>query len=146
MIEPVRVSGAPALPVLGRVFLLLGLLGLIVSSGLAIVELTGRHSATTTGRITEMGGGYPRIAFTAQDGRAVQFTNGVRSSFWRRGDQIAVAYDPADPSDAVVNGFGGRWFLAGLAGVIGGVFFLIGLVFWLIGTIIVRRMRAAEFR
>lgn len=99
----------------------------------------GRHSATAAGRIVSVEGGYPLVEFATPDGRTVQFNNFVRSSLWSQGDQVTVAYDPADPAKAVVDGFAGRWFLAGLAGLLGAIFLVIGLVLWSVGRIALRR-------
>ncbi|WP_246691132.1 MULTISPECIES: hypothetical protein [unclassified Mesorhizobium] len=46
-----RVTGAAALPIVGRVFMVLGIVGLIVSGVLAIVEMQGPRTASATGRI-----------------------------------------------------------------------------------------------
>ncbi len=127
-----RVRGPRALPIVGRVFLLLGLIGLAGAGILTSIEWRSRHTASASGTIADIER-YPIVSFKTPDGSIVRFTNTVRSSFWRTGDSVAVAYDPGNPSDAVVDGFAGRWFFALLAGLLGGVFFAVGVLLTLMG-------------
>lgn len=134
-----RVTGMAALPLVGRALMLVGLIGLIAAACLVVLG-SGKYGATAPGRIAAVDGGYPLIEFTTPEGRTVQFNNFVRSSLWSPGDPVTVAYDPADPTKAVVDGFAGRWFLAGLAALLGAIFLVIGLVLWLIGRTALRRI------
>lgn len=132
MIGNPRIQGLPALRIVGNVFLLIGLAGLLAAGVLAFLESRSARSATAEGVIVDFDYG-PVVEFVAPDGRKGRFSNSVRSSFWDRGDRVAVAYAPDDPNDAKIDGFAGRWFLPGLFSVLGGVFAAIGLVFGLIG-------------
>ncbi|GLS19268.1 hypothetical protein GCM10007874_22850 [Labrys miyagiensis] len=127
-----RVRGPAALAIIGRIFLVLGLGGLAVAVYFAGNEWRGRHTATASARIVAIGK-LPAMEFTMADGSVIRFTNNVRSSSWQVGDNVAIAYDPGNPSDAVVDGFAGRWFPAGLAGLLGGAFLILGVVLTVIG-------------
>ncbi|MBA1140222.1 DUF3592 domain-containing protein [Mesorhizobium neociceri] len=134
-----RVTGAAALPIVGRVFIILGIVGLIVSGVLAIVEMYGPRTALATGRIVAAEYN-PRIEFSTADGTVIRFNNAVHSSFWGDGDSVPVAYDPTNPQNASVDSFAGRWFLAGLAGMLGGFFLLTGIVLIVLGRVLMRRV------
>lgn len=136
-----RVTGAAALPIVGRVFMILGIVGLIVSGVLAMVEMYGPRTASATGRIVAAEYN-PRIEFSTADGTVIRFNNAVHSSFWGDGDSVPVAYDPTNPQNASVDRFAGRWFLAGLAGMLGGFFLLIGIVLTVLGRVLMRRVNS----
>jgi len=138
MLSVRRVRGPRALPIVGAVFIVVGLIGLAAAALLAGIEGRSRHTAVATGRIAETGS-FPIIEFKTADGSIVRFTNSVRSSLWRAGDTAAIAYDPENPSDAVVDGLLGRWFLAALAGLLGSVFFVVGVLLNWIGRAASRR-------
>lgn len=127
-----RASGVLALRIIGRIFLVLGLAGSAVALYFAGNEWRGRHIATASAKIVAIGK-LPAMEFTMADGSVIRFTNNVRSSSWQVGDNVVIAYDPGNPSDAVVDGFAGRWFPAGLAGLLGGAFLVIGIVLAVIG-------------
>ncbi len=127
-----RVRGTAALSIVGRVFLVLGLAGLAVALYFAGNEWRSGHTAFASAHIVAVGN-LPAMEFTMANGSVVRFTNSVRSSSWHVGDEIAAAYDPDNPSDAVVDGFAGRWFAAGLAGLLGGAFLVLGIALVVIG-------------
>ena len=127
-----RVRGPAALTIIGRIFLILGLGGLAIALYFASSEWRSNRTASAAGKIVTVGN-LPAVEFTMPDGGIIRFTNTVRSSSWHAGDNVAIAYDPANPSDATVDGFAGRWFSAGLAGLLGGVFFVAGLVLTVMG-------------
>lgn len=120
------------LGMVGRVFAILGGIGLAVALAFVLLELGSGRVARAKGTVTAIEGG-PRVAFTTADGRGIQVVSPVRSSFIRVGDRLAVAYDPARPQDARLDGIVGRWFAAALAGMMGGVFLLVGLGLMLAG-------------
>ncbi|MGX5847872.1 DUF3592 domain-containing protein [Mesorhizobium sp. PL10] len=134
-----RVTGAAALPIVGRVFMFLGIVGLIVSGVLAIVEMYGPRTASATGKIVAAEYN-PLIEFSTADGTVIRFNNAVHSSFWGDGDSVPVAYDPTNPQNASIDSFAGRWFLAGLAGMLGGFFLLVGIVLTVLGRALMRRV------
>ena len=134
-----RVTGAAALRIVGRVFIVLGIVGLIVSGVLAIVEMYGPRTASATGKIVAAEYN-PLIEFSTADGTVIRFNNSVHSSSWGDGDSGPVAYDPTNPQNASVDSFAGRWFLAGLAGMLGGFFLLIGIVLIVLGRVLTRRI------
>lgn len=129
-----RVTGFAALPIVGRVFIIFGIVGLIASGVLAIVEMYGPRTASATGRIVAAEYN-PRIEFSTADGTVIRFNNAVHSSFC-----VPVAYDPTNPQNASVDSFAGRWFLAGLAGMLGGFSLLTGTGLAVIGRVLIRRI------
>ncbi|MER8567667.1 MULTISPECIES: DUF3592 domain-containing protein [unclassified Mesorhizobium] len=134
-----RVTGFAALPIVGRVFIIFGIVGMIASGVLAIVEMYGPRTASATGRIVAAEYN-PRIEFSTADGTVIRFNNAVHSSFWGDGDSVPVAYDPTNPQNASVDSFAGRWFLAGLAGMLGGFSLLTGTGLAVIGRVLIRRI------
>ncbi|OWJ67944.1 DUF3592 domain-containing protein [Inquilinus limosus] len=136
-----RVTGVRALPILGLVFFCLGLAGLIAAGALAWREMDSSRTATADGVIVDFNNG-PVVEFTTAQGTVAQFRSPVRSTTFVRGQHLPVAYDPADPSDAAVDGFAGRWFLPSLFGLIFGVFLVIGLALSLLGRVLRPRQPA----
>jgi hypothetical protein len=133
-----RIHGPRALRIVGGTFLMLGLAGLVVAGALAYFESSGPRSAKAEGVIVDFEYG-PVIEFASANGTTSRFSSSVRSTFWHRGDHVPVAYAPDNPSDAAIDGFAGRWFLPGLAGILGGVFALVGLCIGLVGRFIISR-------
>ena len=134
-----RVTGVKALPIIGLVFVCLGLAGLVGAGVLAWLEMNGSRQATANGVIVDFAVG-PVVEYTTGQGAIVQFRSAVRSTTFARGQRVPVAYDPADPSDAAIDGFIGRWFLPGLFAMIAGVFLVIGLVLTLLGRVLRPRL------
>ncbi|MGO4127346.1 DUF3592 domain-containing protein [Inquilinus sp. YAF38] len=134
-----RVTGVRALPILGLVFFGLGLLGLIAAGVLAWREMDGSRQAKAEGVIVDFNNG-PVVEYTTEHGATAQFRSAVRSSSFMRGQHLPVAYDPADPTDAAIDGFAGRWFLPGLFCLIFGVFLAVGLVLSVLGRILRPRL------
>ncbi|MBM2711632.1 DUF3592 domain-containing protein [Mesorhizobium caraganae] len=97
------------------------------------------RTASATGRIVAAEYN-PLIEFSTADGIVIRFNNAVHSSSWGDGDSVPVAYDPTNPQNASVDSFAGRWFLAGLAGMLGGFFLLISIVLIVLGRVLTRRI------
>ena len=134
-----RVTGAAALPIVGRVFIILGIVAFVVSGVLTIMETHGPRTASTFGKIVAAEY-YPLVEFSTGNGTVIRFTNAVHSSSWGDGDSVPVAYDPTNPQNASVDSFAGRWLPAGLAGMLGGFFLLIGIVLIVLGRVLTRRI------
>ena len=134
-----RVTGVRALPILGLVFFSLGLVGLITAGGLAWREMNSSRQAMADGVVVDFDNG-PVVEFTTAQGVTAQFRSLVRSTSFTRGQHLPVAYNAADPADASIDGFAGRWFLPGLFGMIFGVFLVIGLILSVIGRILRPRL------
>ena len=132
-----RLHGPRALRIVGYVLVGLGLVGLAVAGGWVAFELRGERSASAEGVIIGFDYG-PIVEFTTKDGTKSRFSSSVRSTFWHRGDQVPVAYAPKDPSDAMIDGFAGRWLVPGLLGILGGLFFVAGLALDLAGLFLGR--------
>lgn len=122
-----RISGAPALSIVGRVFLALGVVALAAAAMFATTEFYGRRTARAEGTVASINGRHPWVRFKTPDGRSELFRGEVKSTSWRVGDRTAVAFDPQQPSGAAIDGIGGRWFFAFLFAVIGGGFAAIGV-------------------
>jgi hypothetical protein len=121
-----RIQGPPGLRIVGRVFLALGLAGLLAAAGLAYWENGSGRSATADGVIIGFEYG-PVVEFTVQDGSKARLSSSVRSSFWHLGDHLPVAYAADDPTNAAIDGFASRWLLPGLIAILGVVFALLGV-------------------
>ncbi|MCW5773978.1 MAG: DUF3592 domain-containing protein [Rhodospirillaceae bacterium] len=128
-----HVGGRVVFRILGRVFLPIGLLGLIAAAVFWFREAQGPRTAQAEGVV--MTSGYAVVAFHTPDSVEHRFRSGTRSSFIHVGDRVAVAYDPADPEDAGIDTPFGRWALALIFGVIGAVFVVMGA-----GMLLVSRM------
>jgi len=139
MVSGGRVTGVAALPIVGRVFIILGVIAFIVSGVLAIIEMHGPRTASASGKVVAAEY-YPLVEFSTGDGTVIRFTNAVHSSSLGVADSVPVAYDPDNPRNASVDSFAGRWFLAGLAGLFGAIFLLIGIVLTVIGRVLIRRI------
>jgi hypothetical protein len=127
-----RIHGPRALRIVGRVFLGLSLICVLAAAALAVVELRGGRSGSADGTIVGFNHG-PTVQFTTPDGAVVRFGSTTRSSYWREGDHVPVAFRPERPDDARIDGFAGRWFPAGLFGLLGGSFLLLGAALTLAG-------------
>jgi hypothetical protein len=71
----------------------------------------------------------PVVAFTTANGEPVQFTSTLASTPPRFsiGQQVAIAYDPVNPSQATIDGFWDAWFFSLVTAGAGLFFFLLGL-------------------
>lgn len=134
-----RVTGVRAIPKVGLVFIGLGLLGLIAAGVLGLLEVNSSRQARANGVIVDFAVG-PVVEFTTGQGATAQFRSGVRSTSFALGQRVPVAYDPAAPADAAIDGFVGRWFLPGLFAMIFGVFLVIGIVLFLLGRMLRPRL------
>jgi len=97
------------------------------SSHLALASRGQRAEATVVGYEENRGRRsttyYPVLRFATPDGRRIETTSGAAAdpSVLRRGQRVAVLYDPADPAQArqaaaVEGGMGFTpWFLGGLS-------------------------------
>jgi hypothetical protein len=132
------VSGVRALPILGRVFLGLGLLGFLAAGVLTIIESRGGRSAHTEG-VVVAADSRALVEFTTDRGETVRFRNNVASTTTNERDRLQVAYDPRNPDDARVDGIAGRWLLRDLATILGGVFFWVGVGMLFLGRQLIRR-------
>jgi|GEM_PF-2166863 len=144
-----RVTGPRALPIVGMVFIVLGLVALLVAGISGLLTLNDGKSAHADGVVVgfkNLSGRVPNpvIAFTVSNGEPMTFTNAVASSNWKVGDHQPIAYNPARPSEAVIEGVGGRWFFSFLFGLLGGAFLLIGGTLRAVGSRLLRRRANAK--
>ena len=127
-----RLRGPAVLRFIGIVCMAIGLGG-VVACGLSIhAETSSPRTAEATGSIVEVNH-YPVVQFATSDGNIVRFTNFGQASPRHAGEAVTVLYDPADPQDAAIRGFAGRWFAATLEGTLGGLFLLLGILFAVTG-------------
>ncbi len=133
-----RVAGPAAIGIVGRVFAVVGGVALATAALLAFREHGGPRTARAPGVIATADY-YPVVQFKTDQGAVIRFQSSVRSSLWKDGDPVTVAYNPVNPADAVIDGFAGRWFFAGLAAALGAAFFVIGLAFSIVAHL--RRAR-----
>lgn len=73
----------------------------------------------------------PIVRFTDNDGRLRQFGSKVSSNppAYAKGERVTVIYDPADPSDAMIDSFRERYLFSLVMGIFGTVMALFGLSF-----------------
>lgn len=135
MVVSKRVTGAPAFRIIGRVFLGIGLLVLTIAVVFAAIELTSRRTAHAEATVVSVSNSRPWVRFSSADGREAQFRGWVRNPSWEVGDHTAVVFDPQKPSDAQIDGIGGRWFLPFLFGLLGGIFTVLGAGFAIAGRL-----------
>ncbi|MBZ0334217.1 DUF3592 domain-containing protein [Marinobacter sp. AL4B] len=86
-----------------------------------VVELIRSRSSDSTSY-------YPVVRFTAAEGQPIEFrsNSGSNPPSYNRGEQVTVFYEPANPQDAMIDGFFSLWGGAVIAGILGSVFGLIG--------------------
>ncbi|PLK22903.1 hypothetical protein C0V72_12280 [Porphyrobacter sp. TH134] len=71
---------------------------------------------------------YPLVRFTDSLGRSRQFvgTIGTKPSSYERGERVTVIYDPADPTDAMIDSFIDRYLATIALCLFGSVWALMG--------------------
>ena len=128
----------------GLVFAAVG--ALLAGIGIATARAErhfGESAARATGTVTDVrsrsvgrgtSGGIvwiPVVRFRTADGRTIdaEAGGGTNVKRWEPGQQVEVAYDPANPSDIRVPGSGG--------GLIQGLFMGIGILFAVLGVLLV---------
>jgi hypothetical protein len=125
------------------IFVIVGI-GVVIASvrGLARAHRFERTAQRTNALVTDLrwkqtGGGssssssrvaYPVLRFELPDGRSVEAesTFGSNPPPARDGDTVTVLYDPADPTDARVEGFLSSGRLHAVVGLLIGLAFTIG--------------------
>jgi hypothetical protein len=138
-----RYAGAAGVfRLIGRIFLPLGILGLLVALVAYYTESNSARTAHAEGTVVR--GGYAMVAFKTPDGRAWQFVSGSKSSFWHAGDRVGVVYNPADPVDAKIDSWAGRWVFVTIFGAIGGLFTVAAFGLLLLGRILAGRRRDGD--
>jgi hypothetical protein len=75
------------------------------------------------------------VAFKTAEGRDVQWTESMASNppAGQVGDEVPVKYDPSDPDEARIAKPFRLWFLPGLFGLLGVIFFGTGALLTIIG-------------
>ncbi len=128
------------LRLIGSIFAVIGLVMLLAAaySGVSTQRFLA-SAAQAEGVVVEMVGGEtqaPVVAFTAPDGRRVQFQSSVSSNppGFHVGEQVRVHFDAANPDDARLDSFMHLWFvpvfLGGMGSIFGGVGFFILYLPW----------------
>ena len=128
-----RPGSRPVLPSLGRILVVGGAVGLATAGVFAYGASQDPH-VTVSGKVVALNGNYPVVQFSAGDGNIIRFTNFTQGPSWHVGDTVSLAYDPANPEQVTIEGFGGRWRPALLAGALGGAVLLLGLLVTILGS------------
>lgn len=83
---------------------------------------------------------FPIVRYSLPDGRVVDFRSpqGSAPAAVRKGQQVTVLYDPADPSNARLEGILAGGCLSSLFVVLGGAFILLGVAI-AVGVLLVYR-------
>jgi hypothetical protein len=98
----------------------------------ALAAKGGAAQGTVIDLVSHRNGGKqmfrPVVAFTDQAGRRRQFASTVSSNppSYRRGEEVAVLYDPANPDAAMIDSFIDRHLGSLVFGILGTVFALFG--------------------
>jgi hypothetical protein len=128
------------------VFLLVGV-GLLIAVG--FVTANGLEKASSGSRVEGIvveanDNQKPIVEFRTRDGQRLRVEGSISASPtpYRVGERIGVFYDPANPSDALIDSFIERWFLTLLLGGFATVFTAIGLGF----TVAALRRRSRRIR
>lgn len=102
-----------------------------------VLRLDRRYSTDSDGNSGYLY--YPVVQFTSSSGRAVEFRGsaGTRPPMYRKGERVAVLYDPETPDDARIDSLSDLWLGSLITGTIGFAFTGIGA-----GFLIVRARRA----
>ena len=112
-------------------FVVIGGVLLVVASLMAWQSrafLASASRATGVVTATPAGGSHPLVQFTTADGRVVSFAQGGFIFGYHPGDAVAVVYDAANPSRAMLDTVGAIWFLPIFLGALGGLFLLVALL------------------
>jgi len=102
------------------------------------VEATGTIVELVESSGSEGGTAYSAVVeFQTADGRAVRWEESMASNppVGRKGDQLLMKYDPADPNKARVAKATRMWFMPALFGGLGGLFFGVGVVLAVVGAL-----------
>jgi hypothetical protein len=134
-----RVTGVRALPIIGVIFLCIGSVILAVAAISGILENNSGRTAHADGVIVRAD--YRALVqFTATSGQTVLFRNQVSSTTDFEGEHLPVAYNPANPQNAAVDGLGGRWFITALFTLLGGLMFTAGFALFVAGRLLTSRL------
>ncbi|NJP95527.1 DUF3592 domain-containing protein [Nonomuraea sp. FMUSA5-5] len=101
-----------------------------------VVEMTVKTSTSrdSNGRTRESVSWYPTVEFTV-DGRRHSFrsSTGTNPPMYEKGDVVPVAYDPGDPSDAMIAAFWPAFLAPVIVGGLGVLFTPVGVVLFVKG-------------
>lgn len=120
------------LPSIGRILIVIGAVGLAIAGIFAFGASQDPH-VTVPGKVVALNGNFPVVQFATKDGNIIRFTNFAPGSSWHVGDTVPLAYDPINPQQVTIEGFGGRWASALLAAALGGAVLLLGLLTTFLG-------------
>jgi len=129
------------LTIIGPIFLVVGV-GLLLGS-FAAYNRTKRFIATATETraevvgIDERHGGssqsrsyHPVLRYRTQVGVTKEIVSSVGSNppRYKKGDSVAILYDPARPDDMRIHSFGAVWLVPLILAGVGGIFIVVGVV------------------
>lgn len=131
------------LHVVKYLLVVLGIVCLLLSTVMYqnTLEFT-KNAVRTTGVVTHTvkrddvkGSSYsPAIRFQDQQGKVFEFVSSVlvKSSDYKKGEEIEILYDPSNPKGAVIEGFFSVWGLTMMFGYIGimSLGFGLGSIIW----------------
>lgn len=120
----------------GAVSLLVGLALLAAVAIVTVNSLDRADGIRVEGVVVEANDNQkPVVEFRTREGQRIRIEGGISASPtpYRVGERIGVFYDPADPSEALIDSFLERWFLSLLFGGFATVFTLVGLGFTVAG-------------
>lgn len=129
------------LTIIGPIFLVVGL-GLLVGSFGAysrtkrflsaarearaeVVGMDERHGGSSQSRAY-----HPILRYRTQEGVTKEIVSSVGSNppRYKKGDTVAVLYDPANPDDMRIHSFGSVWIVPMILAFVGVIFIVVGTV------------------
>lgn len=110
---------APGVVMLGIALILAGFSW---SFELSSAQATGTVTGNDVQSDSDGSSYHPMVDFQAADGKTYSFTsnNGSSPPAFKRGEKVPVLYNPAKPTDAIINTFFSRWLAPLVLSVIGG--------------------------
>lgn len=129
------------LTIIGPIFLVVGL-GLLVGSFGAYTRTkrflaTAREARAEVVGMDERHGGsgqsrsyHPILRYRTQEGVTKELVSPVGSNppRYKKGDSVAVLYDPAKPDDMRIHSFGSVWIVPLILAFVGVIFIVVGSV------------------
>ena len=104
-----------------------------------VIEMIARRSDNSTTYC-------PVVSFKTKLGQEITFTSSISSNppSYTVNEKVKILYDPADPKEAVINGFASLWLVPLILSTIGTIFFLIGSLSFLFGYL--KKRKAQNLR
>jgi hypothetical protein len=90
-----------------------------------VVGIDERHGGSSQSRAY-----HPVLRYRTQEGVTKEIVSSVGSNppRYKKGDSVAILYDPARPDDMRIHSFGTVWLVPLILAGVGGIFIIVGIV------------------